>query len=173
MPVTCNTIATNTPDAPVRPEIHVLAISCELTVASANGRWAASQVIPRSGSAMPPLAKRHAQCGRPEPGQRTWVFPSPTSASGHLKETKHLYARISEAGGVKFWFQGMRHCYLAVAERDLLLPSSLTSRLLNRAPIGGIAAGHPADWTIERLSQPAQRIADQIQALMGEPEKLA
>ena len=119
------------------------------------------------------LAKRHAQCGRPEPGHPTWVFPSSTSASGHLKETKHLYARISEAGGVKFWFQGIRHCYLAVAERDLLLPSSPTSRLLNRAPIGGIAAGHPADWTIERLRGPAQCIADQIQALMGEPEMLA
>ena len=90
------------------------------------------------------------------------VFPSPTSASGHLRETKHLYGRISEAGGAKFWFQGMRNCYLAVAERELLLPSSLTSRLLNRAPIGGIAAGHPKDWTLEQLREPAQRVADRI-----------
>ena len=111
--------------------------------------------------------RRHAECGRPEPGQHAWVLPSPTSASGHLKETKHLYGRISEAGGAKFWFQGMRNCYLAVAERDLLLPSSLTSRLLNRAPIGGIAAGHPEDWTIEQLKEPAQRIADRIQELLG------
>ena len=67
-------------------------------------------------------------------------------------------------GGTKFWFQGMRNCYLAVAERNLLLPSSLTSRLLNRSPIGGIATGHPDDWTIEQLREPAQRIADRIQA---------
>ena len=113
------------------------------------------------------LDRRHAECGRPEPGQCAWVFPSPTSASGHLKETKHLYARISKAGGAKFWFQGMRNCYLAVAERDLLLPSSLTSRLLNRAPIGGIAAGHPGDWTIEQLREPAQRIANVIHDLIG------
>ena len=112
------------------------------------------------------LDRRHAECGHPEPGRRAWVFPSPTSASGHLKETKHLYGRISEAGGAKFWFQGMRHCYLAVAERDLLLPSSLTSRLLNRAPIGGIAAGHPEDWTIDQLRKPAQKISDRIHHLM-------
>ncbi len=112
------------------------------------------------------LHRRHAACGRPEPGERVWVFPSPTSASGHLRETKHLYGRISEASGAKFWFQGMRYCYLAVVERDLLLPSSLTSRLLNRTPIGGIAAGHPEDWTIEQLRHPTQRIASQIDILM-------
>ena len=60
----------------------------------------------------------------------------------------------------------MRHCYLAVAERDLLLPSSLTSRLLNRAPISGLAAGHPDDWTIEQLRAPAQKISDRIHHLM-------
>ena len=113
------------------------------------------------------LDRRHAECGRPEPGLYAWVFPSPTSASGHLKETKHLYGRISDAGGAKFWFQGMRNCYLAVTERDLLLPSSLTSRLLNRAPIGGIAAGHPEDWTIEELREPGQRIANRIEELLG------
>ena len=104
------------------------------------------------------LDRRHAACGRPEPGRRGLVFPSPTSASGHLKEIKYLYPRISETAGTKFWFQGMRNCYLAVAERDLLLPSSLTSRLPNRIPIAGIAAGHPGDWTIEQLREPSQQI---------------
>ena len=97
--------------------------------------------------------------------QHGWVFPSPTSASRHLKEIKHLYGRISVAGGAKFWLQRMRNCYLAVAERDLLLPSSLTSRLLNRAPVGGIAAGHPEDWTTQQLEAPAQRIADRVEEL--------
>ena len=111
------------------------------------------------------LDRRHAASGRPEPGRRAWVFPSPTSASGHLREIKHLYGRVSESGGAKFWFQGIRNCYLAVAERDLLLPSSLTSRLLNRAPIGGIATGRPEDWTIEELRNPYQQIANRIQEL--------
>ncbi len=113
------------------------------------------------------LDRRQAECGSPLPRRRAWVFPSQTSASGHLRETKHLYARISETAGAKFWFQGLRNCYLALAERELLLPSSLTSRLLNRAPVGGIAAGHPEDWTIEQLREPAQRIANRIEELMN------
>ena len=86
-----------------------------------------------------------------------------TSAAGYLKETKHLYRRIAEAGGAKFWFQEMRHCYLAVAIRDLLLPTSLTSRLLNRSPIGGIATGCPEDWAVEQLREPTQRIMERFQ----------
>ena len=132
-----------------------------------HARGTVSSELPVTTQLAAILATRHSECGTPEPGQRAWVFPSPTSAAGHLKETKHLYARISEAGGAKFWFQGMRNCYLAVAERDLLLPSSLTSRLLNRAPIGGIAVGHPGDWTSEQLRGPAQRISDRIEELAG------
>ena len=95
--------------------------------------------------------RRHAASEEPADGLGAWVFPSPTRATGYLRDPHHLYKRIGKAGGAKFWFQGMRNCYLAVAERDLLLPSSLTSRLLNRSLIGGIAAGHPDDWTIEQL----------------------
>ena len=131
-----------------------------------HARGTVSSELPFTTQLAGILDRRHAECGRSQPGQRGWVFPSPTSASGHLRETKHLYGRISEAGGAKFWFQGMRNCYLAVAERELLLPSSLTSRLLNRAPIGGIAAGHPKDWTLEQLREPAQRVADRIDDLM-------
>ena len=132
-----------------------------------HARGALSAELPITAQLAAILDSRHAECARPEPGRRAWVFPSQTSASGHLRETKHLYPRISETGGAKFWFQGMRNCYLAVAERELLLPSSLTSRLLNRAPVGGIAAGHPEDWTIEQLRQPAQRIANKIEELIN------
>ena len=69
------------------------------------------------------LDRRHAACGRPEPGRRGWGFPSWTNASGHLTEIKRLYPRISETAGTKFWFQGMRNCCLAVAERDLQRPA--------------------------------------------------
>ena len=69
--------------------------------------------------------------------------------------------------GAKSWFQGMRNCYLAVAGRDLLLPSSLTSRLLHRAPVVGVAAGHPNDWTIDQFREPAQTIANKIEEMMN------
>ena len=138
-----------------------------------HSRGTVSPELPVTTQLAAILDKRHAESGSPAPGLRTWVFPSPTSASGHLKDTKHLYSRISEAAGAKFWFQGMRNCYLAVAERELLLPSSLSSRLLNRAPIGGLAAGHPADWTIDQLREPAQRIADRIEALTNVTGRVA
>ena len=41
-----------------------------------------------------------------------WAFPSPTSASGHVEDPHHLYARISETGGAKFWFHGLRNCFI-------------------------------------------------------------
>lgn len=132
-----------------------------------HARGTLSAELPITAQLAAILDSRHAECGHPEPARRAWVFPSQTSASGHLRETKHLYAPISETGGVKFWFQGMRNCYLAVAERELLLPPSLTSRLLNRAPVGGVGPGHPDDWTIEQLREPAQRIANKIEELMN------
>lgn len=134
-----------------------------------HARGALSSELPISTQLAAILDRRHAECRPPRTGRRAWVFPSQTSSSGHLRETKHLYARLSQTVGVKFWFQGIRNCYLAVAERDLLLPSSLTSRLLNRAPVGGIATGHPDDWTIDQLREPAQRIANKIEELMNAP----
>ena len=100
---------------------------------------------------------------------RAWVFPSPTSASGHVEDPHHLYSRISEAGGAKFWFQGMRDCFIAVAERELMLPTSLTDRLVNRARRGNFPEDHGANWTIDQLREPAQRIADRIETLMNAP----
>ncbi len=37
----------------------------------------------------------------------------------------------------------------------------------NRAPVGGIAAGHPNDRTIEQLREPAQSITNKIKELMN------
>ncbi len=90
-----------------------------------------------------------------------------SSASGHVEDPHHLYSRISEVGGAKFWFQGMRDCFIAVAERELMLPTSLTDRLVNRARRGNFPEDHGANWTIDQLREPAQRIADRIETLMN------
>ena len=42
--------------------------------------------------------RRTASAHLPE-GVREWVFPSPTSATGHVQDPHHLYARIGKAGG--------------------------------------------------------------------------
>ena len=87
---------------------------------------------------------------------RDWVFPSPTSATGHVQDPHHLYARISKAGGAKFWFHGLRNCFITVAERELMLPPSLTKRLVNHARPHDVTEGYAADWTLAQLRDPAR-----------------
>ena len=94
-----------------------------------------------------------------------WVFPSSTSASGHAEELQHLYARIGRTAGTKFWFHGFRNAFITVAERELMLPRSLTKRLVNHARRTDVTEGYAADWTVEQLREPAQRIADRIDEL--------
>ena len=98
---------------------------------------------------------------------RDWVFPSPASGSGRIPHLSHLYPPISEAGGAKFWFHGMRNCFITVAEHDLLLPRSLSKRLVNHARSNDVTEGYAADWTAGQLREPAQRIADRIESLMN------
>ena len=75
--------------------------------------------------------------------------------------------RGDRAGGrSKFWFHGLRNCFITVAERELMLPRSLTKRLVNHARPGDVTEGYAADWTVEQLREPAQRIADRIDELM-------
>ena len=104
------------------------------------------------------IAKGHA-AGRPCTGERR-----------HLSDPHHLYARISTAGGAKFWFHGLRNSFITVAERELMLPPSLTRRLVNHARPNDVTQGYAADWTIAQLREPAQRIADRIEALTHEAQ---
>ena len=112
------------------------------------------------------FGRRRAQAGHPSVRPEHWVFPSPTSASGHVEELQHLYERISRTAGTKFWFHGLRNCFITVAERELMLPRSLTKRLVNHARRADVTEGYAADWTVEQLRGPAQRIADRIDELM-------
>ena len=74
--------------------------------------------------------------------------------------------RGDRAGGAKFWFHGLRNCFITVAERELMLPRSLTKRLVNHARPGDVTEGYAADWTVEQLREPAQQIADCVDELM-------
>ena len=75
------------------------------------------------------LARRRANSEAMPADLRAWVFPSPSSVSGHVEELHALYACIGRAGGAKFWFHALRNCFITVAERELTLPRSLTKRL--------------------------------------------
>ena len=111
------------------------------------------------------LARRRAHSDAAPADLREWVFPSDSSASGHVEELHTHYARITKAGGAKFWFHGLRNAFITVAERELMLPRSLTKRLVNHARPGDVTEGYAADWTVEQLREPAERIADRIDEL--------
>ena len=97
---------------------------------------------------------------------REWVFSSPTSPTGHVQDPHHLYARIGKTGGAKFWFHGVRNSFITVAERELMLPPSLTKRLVDHARPNDVTQRYTADWTIAQLREAARRIADRIEALI-------
>ena len=111
------------------------------------------------------LARRRADSLVMHANLRDWVFPSITSKSGHIVEPRAHYAAITEAGGARFWFHALRNSFITVAERELMLPRSLTKRLVNHARPRDVTEGYAADWTVEQLRQPAQRIADRIDEL--------
>ena len=114
-------------------------------------RWAARETLPGS--------------------LREWVFPSSRpGALGHVATLMPFYAPIGKAGGARFWFHALRNCFITVAERELMLPRSLTKRLVNHARSSDITEGYAAEWTIGQLREPAQRIADRIEALMNDSE---
>ena len=114
------------------------------------------------------LERRLAERERFPEQSRVWVFPSETSASGRLTSLQQLNARIGEEGGAKFWFHALRNCFITVADRELMLPTSLTKRLVNHARPRDVTEGYASDWTREQLRDAAQRIADRIEELIEE-----
>ena len=94
-----------------------------------------------------------------------WVFPSSMSSTGHLGGIHQYYVDIGRAAGTRFWFHGLRNVFITVAERELMLPRSLTKRLVNHARRSDVTESYAAEWTVEQLREPAQRIADRIDEL--------
>ena len=58
-----------------------------------------------------------------------------------------------------------------MAERKLLLPRSLVKRRVNHSRGTDVTEGYAADWTVEQLREPAQRVADHIGALKSRGSK--
>ena len=110
--------------------------------------------------------RRGTESGVPPNGGEGWLFPSSLSAAGHLIGLERYHTDISRAAGTRFWFHGLRNVFITVAERELMLPRSMTKRLVNHARPNDVTEGYAADWTVEQLREPAQRIADRIDELM-------
>ena len=101
------------------------------------------------------------------------ALPSLFSKSGHVEELHGHYARIGKVSGTKFLFHGLHNVFITVAERELMLPRSLTKRLVNHARPSDVTEGYAADWTVEQLREPAQRIADRIDELGAVASRVA
>ena len=54
-----------------------------------------------------------------------------------------------------------------MADRELMLPISLTKRLVNHARPQDVTEGYAADWTMKQLRESVQRLADRIDGLIG------
>ena len=103
-----------------------------------------------------------------EEATSSWVFASSRARSGRVGSVDALYRSIERHGGKPFWFHAMRNCFITVASRDLLLPESLVKRLVNhRRSSDDVTQGYAADWTLEQLRGPSQRIADRIDVLIA------
>ena len=96
--------------------------------------------------------------------------PMSVSLAEHLHKVsnwQYLYSRIGKVGGANFWFHGLRNSFITIAERELMLPPSLTKRPVNHARSDDVTEGYPADWTVSQLRQPAQKVTHRITALMS------
>ena len=80
---------------------------------------------------------------------------------------QHLNARIGEAGGTRFWFHALRDCFITAADREQMLPTSLTKHLVNHARPQDVTERYAADWTMAQLRESAQRAADRVDMLIG------
>ena len=102
------------------------------------------------------LARRRQEGDAVPEALRGWVSPSRSSVSGHVEELQAHYEAIGVvAGGQKFWLHGLRNAFITVVERELMLPRSLTRRLVNHARPGDVTEGYAGDWTVEQLREPA------------------
>lgn len=119
--------------------------------------------------------REHGECARFEvaldrapPPERShpWVFPSDIGKAGYIEGIQHLNARIGAASGTQFWFHALCNCFITVAGRELMLPTSLTKSLVNHARPQDVTERYAADWTMAQLCESVQRVADRIDALI-------
>ena len=133
--------------------------SCHRNCAPARRIFAHVAVVESSRRAVPDLnGTKEAREG--------WVIPSSRIRTGHVAGIDPLHGGIGKAGGVNSWFHGLRNAFNTGAERDLMLPRSLSGWLVNHARPSDVTEIYAADWTVEHLREPTQRIAGRIDALM-------
>ena len=100
-------------------------------------------------------------------GEARWVFASPARPEQPLARPDTYYRAIVRHARKPFWYHALRNCFVTVAAHELKLPESLVKRLVNHSVRGDVTQGYASEWTLDQLREPAQRIADRIDLLIG------
>jgi hypothetical protein len=92
------------------------------------------------------------------------VFPA-NSKSGHLEEPKFSLRLVADLTGILVSAHDLRRTYVTVAESTDISPLALKA-LVNHSLGGDVTSGYIVA-TVERLREPAQRVADRLKELCG------
>jgi integrase len=97
-------------------------------------------------------------------GRTDFIFPA-NSKSGHLEEPEGAFDEIEEATGIKVSPHDMRRTFLTIAESLDISPLAYKA-LVNHAAPQDTTSGYIV-IDVERLREPAQRIANRLRELCG------
>lgn len=95
-------------------------------------------------------------------GDTGFVFPA-NSGAGHISEPKFPLAAVERATGIKASAHDLRRSYVTVAESCDISPLALRA-LINHSLGGDVTSGYVI-MSVERLREPAQRVADRLKEL--------
>ena len=101
---------------------------------------------------------------RAKPGKATHVFPA-DSVSGHIESARHFFNLVAADCGIKISPHDLRRTFITHAEACDLSFLSLKA-LVNHSTKRDVTSGYVQQST-DRLSGPAQRVADRLKELCG------
>jgi integrase len=99
-----------------------------------------------------------------------WVFPAGRARSGHIEEPRFALRMVKDMTGIDITPHDLRRTYVTVAESTDISPLALKA-LVNHSFGDDVTAGYIVA-TVERLRDPAQRVADRMMELVGSSEAL-
>jgi len=97
-------------------------------------------------------------------GDCPWVFPSATSASGHIQEPREDF------GVIKWSPHDLRRWYVTTADYLDVSPFAIKLLVNHSVPRGDVTAGY-LQTEVERLRPVQQMITDQLLVLCGPPHE--
>lgn len=129
-----------------------------IRIAAANTKANRKLDLPMSDFVHDMLVARRA-IGRTE-----HVFPA-VSKSGHIVETQFFFRQVAKAIGILVSPHDLRRTYLTVAESCDISPIALRA-LVNHSLGKDVTSGY-IQMSVERLREPAQRVANELKELCG------